>query len=353
MKRLGLALCFGAVLAGAASHPEAAPRRASITFILGEDADPALPLYRLAQEHFQFDPVERTDDVVPQLRSLQEVRNFLADHPPQDRRPWGVINLVVHGSSTGFMEVPLIPGDPPVTPQRLCASFPGAFPPLPDQIVDADTELRIHGCSLGRNPGVLKALSRALGGEDGQRPLVRATPWFTCFRTREPGTPRTTRFLCENWDVVYRPGTTPDPSTLRARLKGSPAPPFNLEEALGRSTSGPQGAPFSYVSPRTFTWTVVYPGSEPPPVTGPRFLRRWLQSQVEFMRKLHAAGGTFDQYLWKAEPVRHALGGEWFPALRVTGTACNLHLLRPLPNRPRPHDAPEAWTDAGLYTSVR
>lgn len=66
-------------------------------------------------------------------------------------KPWGTINLVADGNAWTGMDLPILPGDSSRTSAAtlLAAQAAGQLPPLPDRVLDARTEIRLHGCALG------------------------------------------------------------------------------------------------------------------------------------------------------------------------------------------------------------
>jgi hypothetical protein len=335
------------------------PDRDRITFILGSDEDPARPLYRLAEAHFTLDPLEGTPTVIGDLRSLKEVVDYLAAQPPAGGRPWGVINLVVHANAQGLLEVPIEPHGAPTTQATLRAALErGTFASLGPDRLDAATEIRLHGCALGRNPQMLGLISRAFGGGNPQRPLTRASKWFTCFRSRTAESPQEpTRVLCENWDLVFRPSAPLTLDTLAGRFKTqNPLADFDPKEALARRTSRWLGDAFCYEAPLRFTWTVVFPGGQKAPEPpSPSRLPQWLLAQEAFQRGLRKAGIRFADLDWSVQPTTTPVGGSNLPSLFVEGRGRSIHLLRALRNpigstEPPPH---LAWEDTRFYAAAR
>ncbi len=335
------------------------PDRDRITFILGSDEDPTRPMYRLALEHFTTDPLEATPTVIGDLRSLKEVLDYLAAQSPAGGRPWGLINLVVHANAQGNLDVPLEPGGPPTTVVSLEAALSEArLTPLGSDRLDARSEIRLHGCALGRNAPMLSLLSEAFAGRTTQRPLTRASKWFTCFRTRSEDAPDApTRVLCESWDLVYRPSAAPTPELLARRFKAqNPEVDLDPKEALTRRASRWLGDAFSYEAPVKFSWTVVFPGGRQlPEAPPPGRLRQWLLAQEGFQRNLQGAGVRFSDLDWSLTPAWTPVGSSRFPSLRVEGRGRAVHLLRALRNpegstQPPPH---LAWEDERYYAAAR
>lgn len=357
MNCLICALLLGtAALIPARAQGARAGERESITFILGEDEDPAQPMFPVAERYFREDPVERTDQVISNLRSLSEVRDFLAGHPSRNGRPWGLVNLVAHANDNGLLDVELRPGGPKTTVETLSASIQNrTFKSLPDACLDGRSELRIQGCSVGKDVPLMKALSSAFGGDDPQRPLVRATPWFTCFQFN-PAHQRAVRVLCESWKQLYRPGERPTNRVLAMRFHSSlPKADFDIAEALSHPFPVTPEAAFSYESSARFQWTSIYPGGDVPSVVGALRTRTWLLSQESLQRRLSALGWRFHQLIWETTPTIHQVGGTEYRALQTIGRARVIHLLKPIV-APKNSGAPPpelAWEDPRYYVTAR
>ncbi|MCC6166169.1 MAG: hypothetical protein IT329_02980, partial [Caldilineaceae bacterium] len=208
----------------------AAPQgdRTSITFIMGEDPPGTDNLfYTGATAHFTLHPAGR---LVTNLRTLLEVRNHLDANRPANGLPWGEVNIVVHANEEGGMSIPVVDvpaGQDPAfhqantfTLQDAIASH--ALQPLVDGVVDARTTLNIRGCSLGQSQDMLHLLSTGFGGDEAQRPIVRAPKHLQAFeftpdnwRPHHVNAPAATDlYFIEFWFVGFPHGHRPTNATL-------------------------------------------------------------------------------------------------------------------------------------------
>ncbi|HJU84425.1 MAG TPA: hypothetical protein VJ600_09455 [Holophagaceae bacterium] len=332
---VALALAWSTALAageGAPALPSAGPRE-SITFILGQDEEASRPLYAMADRYYRLDPGERTDHVQAGLRSLAEVRDFLAAHPPLDGRPWGVVNLVVHGNASGLLESPVWPGGGPATPELLSKVLAAkALAPVPDTVLDAKSELRVLGCSLGQRPRMLTLLSRAFGGEDSERPLVRSSLLFMGFTSDERLPAGCGRCLWEAWTLPFRPGARPSATEAAARLQAlDPRAGMDWRTAITRDHPLRATDCYAYEQRAEFHYTMVYPGeAEAPGLQNPGGSLRRLMENQGFQEALGRAGTPWNLYRWRVERTRYRTPeGASLPALVATGTAACLIVLRP------------------------
>jgi hypothetical protein len=158
-----------------------AASRHAVTFILGTDAGErgffagAAAYYRMhAQAH---------DETVA-LRSLADVREYLAKASMRGDEPWGTIRLVAHGSEWYGLRVPIFfdgkGGEATLAALEHAASN-GTFPPLTHAAFDARTQLLIESCGIARRPRLEHAIAALLFGDDAQ-PRVSASRDYVAFR---------------------------------------------------------------------------------------------------------------------------------------------------------------------------
>ena len=211
--------------------------RESITFILGDDNNAKNAYYREASLFYTENEAGRTDYIVSTCRSLLEVRDYLEDHTPCNRKPWGLINLVSHGNQWVGLSVKVTPNSRRTTSQRLLQCVEdGSFKSLPDSVVDEESEIFLHGCGLGNNPELLRSTALAFGGIDTQ-PVVRASRYFEYYSSsRGPGNfINSQRYLAKAWFTHYKYGQRPTKDVLSIEFRDKyPESSVNWIEALLR-----------------------------------------------------------------------------------------------------------------------
>ncbi|HEX5056785.1 MAG TPA: hypothetical protein VFX02_09840 [Gammaproteobacteria bacterium] len=178
--------------------------RENITFIMGADTGDKLPFYAPAEDYYRYDPRADTGYLETGSRSLQAVRDRLQS-PPGNGLPWGVINLVTHSSTTGIA-VPVVEDGARTEAASLeKALAEGALNPLPDTLVDAQTEIHIQGCGIGQRQDILNLLSRLFGGDDPQRPVVRAPIHLVFYESAwaQGKLARTDRYIVRDWALIF------------------------------------------------------------------------------------------------------------------------------------------------------
>jgi hypothetical protein len=153
-----------------------------VTFVLGHDPDGRSYLHAASTYYAMH--ADANDETITTLRSLQDVREYLAAPANRGDSPWGTIRLVAHGSEWTGLRVAIFSGDTaPATLQHLeDARTTGEFPPLGHSIADAGTLLQIDSCGIGRRPQLQRAITRLLFA-DNDAPRIIASRNYVAFRT--------------------------------------------------------------------------------------------------------------------------------------------------------------------------
>ncbi|MBK8554565.1 MAG: VWA domain-containing protein [Lewinellaceae bacterium] len=157
---IGLALA-----ATSCSKPLEYSNADEITIMLGDDHGYRNPYFAKAKSYFQTDSLEKTQLIISNAKSLQDVRQYLRQHPPQTGA-WKRINLVVHGNEWTGMNVPVINNGPRTATASLRQYIKeGEFSALPNSVTNEQTEVIVYGCNLGRDIDLLRTLSMAFGNK--------------------------------------------------------------------------------------------------------------------------------------------------------------------------------------------
>lgn len=163
-------------------------KQPSVTFILGDDEQgsttgnhPDQQYFLAAEHYFRTLPNSESGMVVKHLRNLSEVKQWLRDHR-DNKLPWGIINLVVHGSPWTGLGVPARGSLPFMSPLDL--GLKAHSEGLDNTLINHTSQIRLYGCGLGAMPSLLDQLSRYFGGDDIQRPSVISPRSPIAFRAR-------------------------------------------------------------------------------------------------------------------------------------------------------------------------
>lgn len=181
-------------------------------FILGEDAPGRTAFYSSAEAYYRASP-HRDRLLVTRARSLEEVREILQH---RGSGHWRRVVLVVHGTAWEGMMLPIHPGGERASYAEVVrATASGAFPPVDNDRIDADTEFALESCGLGLRPDYLDAVSKLFGGDDEARPRVVASPRFVAYAVAEDDDGATPRHVRMELPMASRivPGS---PGTLSA-----------------------------------------------------------------------------------------------------------------------------------------
>jgi hypothetical protein len=329
--------------------------RENVTFVMGEDRTIDNRFYEAATDYFaaggQSGRIERN------LRSLDDVWNYLRFHRPQNGLPWGVVNLVAHSYEWGGLSVPVRAGEgrtDAVALRQAMAS--GDLAPLPDGVVDCRTELRIQGCALGRDGLFLHLFSLALGGQDIQRPLVSSCRYLVNYESEAGAGAR--QFFGEYWYVVYPKGRRPSNLELARRLgERYPGVAIDWRSALGRTEPRRPGDSYVKTLNLPANWLTVYADSgERPRLERARDHREWLLSQQELADRLSGLGLGLDDFTWTMKDTTVSEHDTLRPGIVAVGRgslACvRRDMMMPEPARPWVARRVYAGADPEMFSST-
>lgn len=349
-------------MAGMIAPESVAPApRASITFIMGEDRG-ANKYYTRAAFYYRADPVDRTEYVVSECRSLLAVRDYLAAHPPRNGEPWGTINLVVHGNEwTGFA-APVLPGGDSQTTAAIMARVLAKkeFPPSPETVIDAHSEIILHGCAVGRNEEILR-LTGSLFASPQATPIVRSCRYFLLFDADEQnGEPvRVRRAMAKFWYAFFPQGFRPGDIRLARQLSQRyPGENVDWRDALARTAPRRPGDTFHRVFAIPMEWTATYADTASRPDVRPRAAQlAWLAGQTALREYLAKCGLATEHFTWNLKNIDYpGEDGVKISAIRASGICSVVSVLQAImapatdsvPAQPR--RAPV--TDAQYYCTV-
>lgn len=211
--------------------------RENIVFILGNPRG-GDNFYRAAQNHFQFNNA----NIVNTLRSLVQVRDYLAGHAPSNGLPWGEVSIVVHANLEGQMAAPLVGNSGRVTTDNLRTAINNrTFQAINNNVIDGATNIVIRGCALGRNQEILTLLRSGFGGNDQEQPQVYAPKHLQAYEFRARGRRRrrrvtgTSEFFVEFWYVGFPANRRMNNNRIaRALDEKYPGENINWRNLLGR-----------------------------------------------------------------------------------------------------------------------
>lgn len=278
------------------------PLRERITFILGEDREANNRYYAEATNYYTHNKKGRTEYLVTTCRSLLEVRDYLEQHKPGNGFPWGLINLVSHGNQWTGLSVRITPEIKRTTTARLeeCIAD-GTWKPLPEVVVDKDTEILLHGCGVGNNQRLINTLAVAFGGHDHQ-PVVRASKLFEYYASiNNNDISETEHYLANTWTVSYRMGERPGTMQLMNELREKyPHAAVDWHGALSREQPRWTGDSYHYTFEIPVKWILRMSHDSIP---GERSQLAWIARHREITTDLDGLQIPYNQFKWSFTKV--------------------------------------------------
>ncbi len=330
---LGLWILGGYVTwdrASSSTLSESDPGRPSITFILGED-NPEQVYFQLAQEHFTWDAVERTDQVIKSCRSLSSMITYLNTHRVSGR-PWGVIQVVLHGNMWSGLSVPMWDEGPRAYPKDLLkAVHEGRFPVLAAGVVDTSTKINFWACGIGKQPLINLALRKMLRSAEGQTPKVYTSPHFVIFK-EVAGSLAPKRIKASYWPYIFRRGYRPSESLITQELRRQfPEAEIDWRSALQTEEDAWMENPFQQSFHVPVVWTVLFDRKEDrPSVSTAEEKMQWVRSQPGLMQKVADLQIPLDKYNWTVNKIKYRHpDGSIQPAIKAIGMSTVLCVLQP------------------------
>ncbi|MCH8903333.1 MAG: hypothetical protein IIA45_05410 [Bacteroidetes bacterium] len=286
---------------------EAFPARESITFILGEDHDPANPYYNEALKYYRFNEEDRTEYVIDSCRSLLSVKNYLENNPSGSGQPWGLINLVVHSNEWSDMGVPVVPNGKRASIKSIEEAINnGSFVHLPPGIIDRRTDMIIHGCGLGKNKPLLRKVSTAFGGDEP--PAVSSSLYFIFYESDDyNGRPENfRRYQANYWYAFYPTNQKPAEIKLADQLAQRYSNyHIDWEDALSRAAPRWPGDEYVREFRVPVVWTVTYPSKDSRPDLGKREDQlAWVAAETELQEALRDTRIPLEYFNWTVRKIK-------------------------------------------------
>ncbi len=334
--------------------------RTSITFIMGEDKhDSDNQYYAEAEKYYRNNPNTFHEVLVTSCRSLKEIRDYLEQHPTDDGLPYGKINVIVHSNEWRGVGMSVLPDGDRMNIRNVRAAInDGSLQPLPDEVLDFETEITIYGCGLGKNEKLLSIIAEALGGKDMESPLVRSSKLFIQYAST---TDESSRYLTEYWYGFFKTGYRPSNTELAQQLSSRYMDEeVEWMEALDRTEPRFPGDSYHYYFNVPVNWMVTYPDkNEMPQLSTPEEKTKWLNEQTELIAAIAEAQIPMDKFRWMFKKTTYTFDdGTTEPAIKVEGKSSILCILRSMtienydnPNRPLPFE-PDV-NDERFYTSAK
>ena len=318
------------------------PKRASITFIMGEDEKAKNQYYTEAKHFYQYNELEHTDLVVDTCRSLWAIHQVLTNHPQRNGLPWGNINIVVHSNEwTGICMSAFPNGNRMTTNSLNWLIKKGNWKELPTTIADKETTINFQSCGLGRNHSLMLALQQLYFSNHcpENAPVVSASPYFVFYESEKyNGIPLSTRkYKADVWYAFYKTGYREGDIKLSQQLKERyPNAVVNWRQALRETEPNHTSGVFHYNFTIPIEWIVTYETKERlPKLKTSKDQFTWLENQAELKVVLADYGITLDKFRWSFETTNYTFeDGISEPAIVAKGLCTVVCILQKMEANP-------------------
>ncbi|NND32464.1 MAG: hypothetical protein HKN76_07725 [Saprospiraceae bacterium] len=304
-------------------------QRESITFLLGHDK-PGQNFFQLAEQHFLFDSVEHSDQVIKSCPSLLSLVEYLRDK--SGNAPWGVINVVVHGNMWGGLSVPLWPEGSRAFPKELfSAACQGAFPLLDSSVIDSQTKVNFWACGIGKNPLINLALEYVFTNQSGDLADLYVSPHFVIFKKLGHQV-APVRIKASYWPFFYRRGYRPSENEIAAELKIQyPDMDMDWESSLKTSLEDTSITDFYDEFHVPVVWTVIYADkASRPDISTVESKMSWIKNQPDLMMKIADLQIPLEKYNWTVQKIIYTDNqGIQQPAIKAIGMCTVLCVISP------------------------
>jgi hypothetical protein len=309
--------------------------RESITFILGEDKSPVNPYYTEATKYYRNNPSAKTTWLDTTCRSLLEVRNYLETHSPSNKLPWGLINLVSHGDRWFGLSVKITPNSKRTTLERLQEYIQnGTFMPLPDPIIDQQSEIAIHACSVGNIPELIETIGLIFKSQNSI-PGIRAPRLqeFYATDTNIEGKPENKLYLAQGWIITYKKEEQPGNTTICNLLHEKyPDSDMDWQDALTRDRARFGGDTYHYTFNIPVNLVINCSDKDSlPDLSISEKKLAWINHQPEIMDELNKIQIPAENFSWDLKKgYAKNKAGKRTPAILIKGYCTVLCVLKPL-----------------------
>jgi len=276
------------------------PKGESITFILGTDKHPDNPFYRYAENYYRLNAKDKTEWVVTTCRSLVEVQDYLIRHKPKNKVPWHCINLVSHGNQYLGLSVKVTPKSKRAFADEIfkyCKN--GTLKKLPDDVINQQTTIALHGCGLGNNKDLITAIKRAFSSRIA-RPKIEASPYFEYYVAAPDNMQKVTKFLAKSYSINFKMGYKPSDKIIERQFKTKyKNDSVNWHTALSRKQASKIGAVFYMSFNVPVKWVFKYDSLKAVPNLDTKSKRlNWVKKNIKIMSDLQKIAIPPQQFNW-------------------------------------------------------
>jgi hypothetical protein len=301
--------------------------RSSIAFILGEDKETDNPYYAEALRYYSTNPEGKTDFVINTCRSLVDVKEYLKKNKSPNNLPWGTIHLVSHGNQWTGLSVKISPDSKRATLQRILEHIQSdQYESLKPTVIDAETQLLLHGCGIGNNGALVEAVSSFFSNKNN-RPMIFAPKLFEYYAsTGSEKKLQSQRYVAQSWLISYPMADKPSPNLLTNELREKYSDArVDWQSALSREQPRWIGDAYHYTFEVPVKWIIpidsAFALSEESQIA-------WLQNQQQIVDELKALQLPIEEFKWSLTNGYTESKGHKMPAVFVKGYCTMLCVLQ-------------------------
>ena len=308
--------------------------RTSITFILGKDIYAYNQYYALANHYYRIHHEDKTEIVIDTITSISQVCDYLRENPPENNRPYGLINLVSHGNEFVDLSVLVCPKGQRASAESLQQALSDSiFIPLESSILDSNTLIYLHGCAVGNNQALLTNLARCFGSNSNKVQL-KASKLFEYYtylsKNKDPMSIR--HYFAKAWYAFYHPDDIPDDdgfaNQLAVRYRRENV---NWKEGIQRRFQSNPSEIYHYSFVVPILWENAYEDVSLMPLLNTKARKQeWLMQNHALLNLISKTGVPLDYFQFKYYRQQYEKDGKAIPVLRVRAKAGVLCLIQPL-----------------------
>ncbi|GJM31454.1 MAG: hypothetical protein DHS20C18_04550 [Saprospiraceae bacterium] len=262
----------------------------SLTFILGEDGENGNQFYKRANYYYQMHPTDKTDYVVYQCRSLQEVKDYLESFS----QPLSLINLVSHGNPWQGLSVPILKDGERSSYTNLKLAFDRQLiSPVRTPALTAETRVNIVSCGVGQDEKLVGQLERFFEFHSGDHPVVIASEHYINFGEKLKKYTSKYYFVTSKYEYADQ---TMIPNRLTGKYREAG---IDWSEAYTKSAEDNPGSAYRYHFRMAVNWTVLFDNKrEIDKIQSESDLVHWMKSQEKLNNALEEMDLTFQDFHW-------------------------------------------------------
>lgn len=299
----------------------------SITFLLGEDKS-GYNYFELAEQHFLYDTVEKSDIMIKSCRSIEDMILYLNNN--YYPKPFNSVQVVLHGNPWNGLSLPIVNDGPRATPKKLVkAMVENKLPTLSSNSIDSTTRMNFWGCGIGKNPFIKIALEDFFTLPDGGTPEIFASPHFVIFKEPKDGTaPK--RIKTTYWPYIFKRGYRPSPGLIAQEMdRQYPEVEKEWSEILVSNKENADENQFQNTFHIPVSWMVIYPSKKSrPSLSSQNDKMSWVKGQPELMEQIRELNIPMDKFTWTVNKIIHTNDdGTKVPAIKAIGMATVLCIM--------------------------